>query len=252
MNSAVSTKAPTTTPPTVTPIVALDVPTVESALIIVSAIGDLCRFYKVGSELFTATGPAIVKSLRDHGCDVFLDLKWHDIPNTIRGAARSGARIGARLVTVHATGGRAMMEAAVRGAQEGSASTGIKTKVMAVTLLTSLDATRVSEAWGRPSIVVKDEVHRLADQARAAGVDGVVCGGDEAAEVRAAHGDALEILVPGVRLAGTASNDQVRVTTPEHAVEAGANYIVVGRTVTGAPVVRDAMRQVLKALAQPA
>jgi len=86
----------------------------------------------------------------------------------------------------------------------------------------------------------------------AAGVDGVVCGGDEAAEVRAAHGDALEILVPGVRLAGSASNDQVRVTTPEHAVEAGANYIVVGRTVTGAPIVRDAMRQVLKALAQPA
>jgi orotidine-5'-phosphate decarboxylase len=248
LNSALNTKSP----PMVTPIVALDVPTVESALIIVSAIGDLCRFYKVGSELFTATGPAVVKSLREHGCDVFLDLKWHDIPNTIRGAARSGARIGARLVTVHATGGRAMMEAAVRGAQEGSAATGIKTKVMAVTLLTSLDATRVSEAWGRPSIVVKDEVHRLADQARAAGVDGVVCGGDEAAEVRAAHGDALEILVPGVRLAGSASNDQVRVTTPEHAVEAGANYIVVGRTVTGAPIVRDAMRQVLKALAQPA
>jgi orotidine-5'-phosphate decarboxylase len=203
---------------TVTPIVALDVPTVESALIIVSAIGDLCRFYKVGSELFTATGPTVVKSLREHGCEVFLDLKWHDIPNTIRGAARSAARIGARLVTVHATGGRAMMEAAVRGAEEGSAG-GQKTKVFAVTLLTSLDAQRVS---------------------------------DEAAEVRAAYGDALEILVPGVRLAGTASNDQLRVTTPEHAVEAGANYIVIGRTVTGAPVVRDAMRQVLRALAQPA
>jgi orotidine-5'-phosphate decarboxylase len=234
----------------VTPIVALDVPTVESALIIVSAIGDLCRFYKVGSELFTATGPVVVKALRDHGCDVFLDLKWHDIPNTIRGAARSGARIGARLVTVHATGGRAMMEAAVRGADEGSQATGQKTKVFAVTLLTSLDAARVAEAWGRKDIVVRDEVHRLADQARAAGVAGVVCGGDEAAEVRAAHGDALEILVPGVRLAGSATNDQVRVTTPEHAVEAGANYIVVGRTVTGAPVVREAMRQVLRAVSE--
>jgi orotidine-5'-phosphate decarboxylase len=234
----------------VTPIVALDVPTVESALIIVSAIGDLCRFYKVGSELFTATGPAVVKALRDHGCDVFLDLKWHDIPNTIRGAARSAARIGARLVTVHATGGKAMMEAAVRGADEGSQATGQKTKVFAVTLLTSLDAARVAEAWGRKDIVVRDEVHRLADQARAAGVAGVVCGGDEAAEVRAAHGDALEILVPGVRLAGSATNDQVRVTTPEHAVEAGANYIVVGRTVTGAPVVREAMRQVLRAVSE--
>ncbi|HWZ59536.1 MAG TPA: orotidine-5'-phosphate decarboxylase [Gemmatimonadaceae bacterium] len=235
----------------VTPIVALDVPTVESALIIVSAIGDLCRFYKVGSELFTGTGPTVVKSLREHGCEVFLDLKWHDIPNTIRGAARSAARIGARLVTVHATGGKAMMEAAVRGADEG-ATGGMKTKVFAVTLLTSLDAARVSEAWGRPTIVVRDEVHRLADQAHAAGVAGIVCGGDEAAEVRAAYGDALEILVPGVRLAGTASNDQLRVTTPERAAEAGANYIVIGRTVTGAPVVRDAMRQVLRALAQPA
>lgn len=230
---------------TVTPIVALDVPNVESALIIVSALGELCRFYKVGSELFTGSGPSIVKSLRDHGCEVFLDLKWHDIPNTIRGAARSAARIGARLVTVHATGGKAMMQAAVKGASEAGDG---KTKVFAVTLLTSLDAERVSEAWGRPKVVVRDEVLRLADMARAAGVAGVVCGGDEAADVRAQHGDALEILVPGVRLAGSATNDQVRVTTPEHAAEAGVNYVVLGRTVTAAPAVRDAMRQVLDAL----
>jgi orotidine-5'-phosphate decarboxylase len=229
----------------VTPIVALDVPNVESALIIVSALGELCRFYKVGSELFTGSGPAVVRSLREHGCDVFLDLKWHDIPNTIKGAARSAARIGARIVTVHATGGKAMMQAAVKGASEAGDG---KTKVFAVTLLTSLDAERVSEAWGRPKVVVRDEVLRLADAARAAGVAGVVCGGDEAADVRAANGDALEILVPGVRLAGTATNDQVRVTTPEHAVEAGANYVVLGRTVTAAPAIREAMRQVLDAL----
>jgi len=239
MSAGVATRA--------TPIVALDVPTTESALIIVSALGELCRFYKVGSELFTATGPTVVKALRDHGCEVFLDLKWHDIPNTIRGAARSAARIGARIVTVHATGGPAMIQAAVRGVEDGSRG-GERTKVFAVTVLTSLDAAGVAQIWGRPSVVVRDEVHRLADLARAAGADGIVCSGDEAAEVRAAHGDALEILVPGVRLAGSAANDQMRVATPAEAVAAGANYLVVGRTVTAAPVVRDAMRQVLDAV----
>ncbi len=226
------------------PIVALDVPSQEAASIIVSALGDLCRFYKVGSELFTAGGPAVVRSLREHDCEVFLDLKWHDIPNTIKGAARSAARIGARLVTVHATGGISMMRAAVEGASQGGAGC----KVFAVTVLTSLDAQRIGQAWGRPNIVVMDEVLRLADQALEAGVRGIVCGGTEAAAVRARHGEALELLVPGVRLAGSASNDQVRVVTPAEAVAAGANYIVVGRTVTAAPAPREAMRSVIDAV----
>ena len=226
------------------PIVALDVPNQESASIIVSAIGDLCRFYKVGSELSTSAGPSVVRFLRDHGNEVFLDLKWHDIPNTIRGAARSAARMGARLVTVHATGGIAMMRAAVEGANQG----GSGTKVLAVTVLTSFDAELLNEAWGRPNIVVMDEVLRLASQALEAGVQGIVCGGAEAAAVRMRYGDALELLVPGVRLAGSASNDQVRIATPQEAAAAGANYIVVGRTVTAAAAPREAMRRVIDAV----
>ena len=226
------------------PIVALDVPSQEAASIIASAIGDLCRFYKVGSELSTSAGPAMVRFLRDHGNEVFLDLKWHDIPNTIKGAARSASRLGARLVTVHATGGIAMMRAAVEGAQQG----GGQTKVLAVTVLTSFDADRLTQAWGRPNIVVADEVLRLAGQALEAGVQGIVCGGAEAAAVRKRYGDALEILVPGVRLDGAASNDQVRIATPQEASAAGANYIVVGRTVTASPAPRDAMRRVIDAV----
>jgi orotidine-5'-phosphate decarboxylase len=227
------------------PIVALDVPSQEAASIIASAIGDLCRFYKVGAELSTSAGPNVVRFLRDHGNEVFLDLKWHDIPNTIRGAARSASRLGARLVTVHATGGVAMMRAAVEGARQG----GSETKILAVTVLTSFDAERLTQAWGRPNIVVADEVLRLAGQAVEAGVQGIVCGGAEAAAVRKRFGDALEILVPGVRLAGAASNDQVRVATPQEAAAAGANYIVVGRTVTASPAPRDAMRRVIDAVA---
>jgi orotidine-5'-phosphate decarboxylase len=239
------------TTPKATAIVALDVPNSDSALMIVSALGELCRFYKVGGELLTGAGPAVVRSLNDHGCQVLLDLKFHDIPNTIRGASRSAARIGARIITVHATGGRAMMEAAMEGARQGVAQSGQggECEVFAVTLLTSLDAERVSEAWGRPAVNVQVEVLRLAEMARRAGVNGIVCGGAEAAAVRSEYGNTLKILVPGVRLKGSSANDQVRVVTPAEAVAAGASYIVVGRTVTAAPVVREAMRDVLADLA---
>jgi orotidine-5'-phosphate decarboxylase len=230
------------------PIIALDVPTTESALMIVSHLGELCRFYKVAGELFTGAGPAIVQALQHHGCNVFLDLKFHDIPNTVRGAARSAARIGARIISVHATGGQAMMEAAVEGAQQG-AGANPPPEVFAVTVLTSLDARATAEAWGRPAVDVREEVHRLADLARQSGVTGIVCGGDEAAEIRRDYGDALKLLVPGVRLRGSAADDQVRVVTPAEAVDAGASYIVVGRTVTAAEAVREAMRRVIAEIA---
>jgi orotidine-5'-phosphate decarboxylase len=236
--------------PRATAIVALDVASSESALGIVSAIGDLCRFYKVGAELFTACGPAIVRSLGDLGCEVFLDLKVHDIPNTARGACLCAARMGARIVTVHATGDKEMMEAAIEGAHQGSRARGHdhECEVFAVTVLTSMDADRIGEVWGRPVTTVQEEVLRLADLARRAGVPGVVCGGTEAAAVRAEFGNTLKILVPGVRLAGSSANDQVRVVTPAGARAAGATYVIVGRTVTSAPAVRDAMRQVLSEL----
>ena len=223
------------------PIVALDVPTLAEALSLVERLGGLCRFYKVGSELFTAEGPPVVRALRERGLDVFLDVKLHDIPNTVRGAARSAARLGARLLTVHASGGRAMMEAAVEGA-------GPECAVLAVTVLTSLDAASLAVAWGRAPLEIEREVCRLADDARAAGVHGVVCSGAEVAALRLRHGDALRLLVPGLRMGGDAADDQTRVATPAAVARAGATYLVLGRAVTAASDPRAAMAAVLRSL----
>jgi orotidine-5'-phosphate decarboxylase len=223
-------------------IVALDVPSADAALALVGRLGDACDFVKVGSELFTAAGPAVVRALRDGGREVFLDLKVHDIPNTVRGAARSAAELGASLTTVHASGGRAMMEAAVEGA-------GPTCGVLAVTVLTSLDAGALGEAWGRRVDDVQAEVLRLAALARAAGVHGIVSSGSEAAAVHERHGEALRVLVPGIRLAGGAVHDQKRVVTPEGAAAAGASYLVLGRAVTGAADPAGTLRGIRHSLA---
>jgi orotidine-5'-phosphate decarboxylase len=223
------------------PIVALDVPDAVAALALVDELGELCRFYKVGSELFTAAGPAVVEALRARDVDVFLDLKLHDIPNTVRGAARSAARLGARLLTVHASGGVDMVVAAVDGA-------GPTCGVLAVTVLTSHDAASLARAWGRKSLDVRAEVLRLADQARFANAHGIVCSGDEVADVHGRHGSALRLLVPGIRLAGGESHDQARVVTPARAAMAGASYLVLGRAVTAAADRPAAMERVLTEL----
>jgi len=222
-------------------IVALDSPTFADAVAVVDALGDSCDFFKIGSELFTAAGPPAVDALRKRQLDVFLDLKFHDIPNTVRGAVRSAAGLGATLLTVHAAGGADMLSAAAEGA-------GDRCRVLAVTVLTSLGPSELSRAWGRDIGAVGDEVLRLADLARSSGVHGVVCSGMEAAAVRAAHGEALEILVPGIRLEGGPAHDQARVATPAEVVAAGANYLVVGRAVTSARDPRAAMRRVREAL----
>ncbi len=218
-------------------IVALDVPTRESALALVERLGVGCDFVKVGSELFTAAGPAVVEELRGRGCDVFLDLKLHDIPNTVRGAARAASALGVRLLTVHASGGREMIEAAVEGAGEGCG-------VLAVTVLTSLDAPALGEIWGRPVGDVPGEVLRLAELAASAGARGIVCSGWEAGAVRRAYGDRLELLVPGVRLAGGAVHDQRRVVTPAEAAALGASYLVLGRAVTASADPAGVLEQV--------
>jgi len=224
------------------PIVALDVPTGAAALAIVGRLGELCRFYKVGSELFTAEGPAIVRALREGGSEVFLDLKFHDIPTTVGSAARAAAGLGASLITVHASGGLSMVEAAVAGA-------GAECGVLAVTVLTSHDARSLGDAWGRTDVNVEEEVRRLAALARRAGAHGIVCSGQEARLVRADHGDALRLLVPGVRLAGGAAHDQARVVTPAGGAAAGARYLALGRAVTGASDPTVAMRAALAELA---
>ena len=224
-------------------IVALDRPDARSALALVERIGKACDFYKVGNELFTAAGPQIVQALRALGKSVFLDLKLHDIPNTVGKAAKSASAIGASLLTVHATGGKEMMEAAVEGA-------GKSCGILAVTILTSLDTTGVRLAWGRARLDVSREVLRLAGQAADAGTHGVVCSGLEASSVGAEYGDRLKMLIPGIRRPGDPRNDQRRTVTPLEAVRAGATYIVLGRTITADPDPAMAMRYVNKMLGE--
>lgn len=227
----------------VTPIVALDVPDARSADRLVEELGDLCAYYKIGSELFTAAGPGVVESVRGRGASVFLDLKFHDIPNTVSGAVRSAAKLGAQLVTVHVAGGRAMLEAAAEAARESGTC-----ELLGVTVLTSLDAAGTGLVWGREVRDMRAEVMRLASLAADAGLHGIVCSGAEAAEVRARFSDRLATLVPGIRLAGGAHQDQSRVATPRAAAEAGARYIVLGRAVTAAGSPRQAMEAVLSDL----
>ena len=226
---------------TTTPIVALDVPSADAAMRLVTTLGHRCRFYKVGSELFTAAGPDVVTRIRDTGADVFLDLKLHDIPNTVRGAARSAAALGARLLTVHAGGGLDMLRAAVEG---GGEATGI----LAVTVLTSFDDASLADATGRPGITAREEVVRLAALAASAGTHGIVCAGSDVAAVRERFADRLALLVPGIRLAGGAAHDQRRVVTPGDAAASGASYIILGRAVTAAPEPAAAMGAVLAEL----
>ena len=179
------------------PIVALDVPDEQSALTLVRRLGDTCDYYKIGGELFTACGPSVVDAVRREGKRVFLDLKFHDIPNTVRASARSAATNGVSLITVHAVGGSSMLVAAVEGA-------GDQCGVLAVTVLTSMDRQALSDAIGRSVESVSDEVARLATVAVAAGAHGVVCSGQEASRIASDFAGRLATLVPGVRLPGVA------------------------------------------------
>ena len=218
---------PSPVAPPATVIVALDVASSADGLAIVARLGDACRFYKVGSELYTREGPAIVRALRERGKQVFLDLKFHDIPNTVRKACEAACAIGVSLLTVHASGGAAMLQAAVEGG-------GDECGVLGVTILTSLSGDDLAKAWGRDEIEVDHEVLRLAELSRAAGAHGIVCSGREAAQVREQFGTSLALLVPGIRLPGGAAHDQARSVTPAEAARAGARYLVLGRAVTGA------------------
>lgn len=227
---------------TAIPIVALDYPDSDSAMQLVQTLDHRCRFYKVGSELFAAAGPEVVQWLRDFGCDVFLDLKFHDIPNTVAGAVRKVASMGVRLATVHASGGSRMMRAAVEAAGESCG-------ILGVTILTSLDDAQLGEAWGKDRVDVENEVLRLAELTRSAAAHGIVCSGQEAMAVRSRHGDGLKLLVPGIRLEGDSAGDQSRVVTPAAAAAAGASYIVVGRSVTASADPRKAIEAVNAQLA---
>jgi orotidine-5'-phosphate decarboxylase len=208
---------------------------------LVERLGASADFYKVGLQLYTAEGPRVVEWLRGAGKRVFLDLKLHDIPNTVRGAAQSAASLGVELLTVHAVGGAPMLRAAVDGA-------GGSTGILAVTVLTSMTQGDLEASRGHTVESVGVEVLRLAGLAAQAGAHGIVCAGTEVSAVRAAHGEALRTLVPGIRLGGAPAHDQARVMTPREAAKAGASYVVIGRTVTAADDSPSAMRMVLEEL----
>ena len=222
------------------PIIALDVPSLAEARALCARLGPQADFVKVGLELYTAEGPRVVEWLRGEGKRVFLDLKLHDIPNTVRGAARSASRMGVTLLTVHAYGGPAMVAAAVEGAGEG-------TGILAVTVLTSFDAPSLGVALGREAPEMGGEVLRLAGIAAAAGAHGIVCSGHEVAAARSTY-PRLKPLVPGIRLAGGTAHDQARITTPERAAADGAAYLVLGRAVTEAAEPGAVLSEIVESL----
>lgn len=212
-------------------IVALDLPRASDAARMAERLHGHVGLFKIGFELFSAEGPPLARYLAARGEGVFLDLKFHDIPNTVRAAAREAAQLGVRMLNVHASGGRKMMEAALDGAREGSAG-GERPLVLAVTVLTSLAPDDLGEIGitGSP----EEAVSRLALLARKSGLDGVVASAREAAAIRQACGPSFVIVTPGIRPAGAASNDQSRVATPALAIASGADYLVVGRPITAA------------------
>jgi len=209
-------------------IVALYVSTAAAARNIVAAVGDSALAYKVGMQLYTAEGPSIVRELVGSGRRVFLDLKYHDIPNTVGAAVREAAQLGVSMLTVHASGGGKMLRAAVEAAQ----ITKPDLLVLAVTVLTSLDDADLDKIGLRGGVL--DQVLRLAALALSNGCKGVVASAHEAAALREEFGRDFAIVTPGVRPAGSGHDDQARVVTPAEAIAAGASHIVVGRPITGA------------------
>jgi orotidine-5'-phosphate decarboxylase len=209
-------------------IVALDVSTAAAARKIVAAVGDSAHTYKVGMQLYTSEGPAIVRELVGSGRNVFLDLKYHDIPNTVGAAVREAAGLGVSMLTVHASGGGKMLRAAVEAAQ----TTKPDLLVLAVTVLTSLDDVELGKIGLREG--VSAQVLRLAALAFSNGCKGIVASAQEADALREEFGRDFTIVTPGVRPAGSGHDDQARVVTPSEAIAAGASYIVVGRPITGA------------------
>ena len=224
-------------------IVALDVDE-PTALELAESLSGVVRWVKVGMTLFYAHGPAIVSRFRAAGFDVFLDLKLHDIPHQVEGAARSVASLGAGMLTVHASGGGDMVAAAVRGAREGAATAGVEPPaILAVTVLTSMDDAGLGLV-GVPRSSA-EQVSLLAGLAMGAGADGVVCSPLEAAAMRDLLGPEALVVTPGVRPQWSSKGDQSRVLTPTQALGAGATHLVVGRPITGASDPADAARRII-------
>ncbi|HJT65299.1 MAG TPA: orotidine-5'-phosphate decarboxylase [Pyrinomonadaceae bacterium] len=232
-------------------IVALDVDTPAQALSLAQQLRDVAGMFKIGSTLFTLAGPQIVKDIVASGAKVFLDLKFHDIPHQVAGAARSAAQLGVSLFTVHASGGAEMMRRAVEAVDEVSAREGReRAKILAVSVLTSIDANTLAEIGVNSS--PEESVLRLVKLAEQSGVDGVVASPQEAATIRATVADRKFLIVtPGIRPAeANGADDQRRVSTPAAALAAGADYLVVGRPITAAADPIAAARQIAAEMRQ--
>jgi len=236
--------------------VALDVETLDDASALLDRLDDAVTGVKIGSQLFTAAGPAAVELAHKRGHRVFLDLKFHDIPNTVAGAVRGATRLGVFMLNVHASGGAAMMRAAAEAAAQAARDFGVARPVcLAVTVLTSLDRRALERELGVPASV-DAHVLRLAELAREAGLDGCVASPQEIGRIRLALGPRFAIVTPGIRPAPVApdggapasSDDQKRVATPRMALAAGADYLVIGRPITGAPDPRAAAAAIVAEL----
>ena len=210
-------------------IIALDLPTPEAALDLVDRVGDVASFYKLGPALYTLTGPSLIHELRRRGKRVFLDLKFHDIPNIVVRAVEAAATLEVELLTVHASGGSAMM----RAARAASGPDG--PRILGVTLLTSFTPGDVEEVWGKQLLSLREDVGRLANLAAEADLHGIVTSVLEAEALRRRYGPDFLIVTPGIRPAGELAGDQARTATPAEAVRAGADFLVVGRPIAAAP-----------------
>ena len=218
----------------------LDVPAKSAARELIKAIGGKVGFFKVGDQLFIAAGPAIVEEIQASGARVFLDLKFHDIPNTVRRAVESACALGVDMLTVHLSGGREMCEAAVVGR-------GIsKILILGVTVLTSLSDEALAEVGFRTS--VQDEVLLLADLAKHVGITGLVASPQELVALRERFGSLFTMVIPGIRPTWSEAGDQKRTLTPRQAVDAGADYLVIGRPITASPDPQSAVQRIIDEL----